>query len=137
MNQGFQLSDLTVKVGTIGSCVAACVGLEFVLESFDVAAPYLVFLPVIAGACAISGLGDALWAIFFSAAGLWYFFIPPNGFAVPSICDIAHLGIFVVVSVFVCWVIDGLRRANNDLSRDNFVLGCKVSNLLTRAKASQ
>jgi K+-sensing histidine kinase KdpD len=137
MKQGSSLSDLVVKMATVASCVGLCIGLETALEVCHVSAPYLIFLPAIAGACAISGLGTALWAICFSAIGLWYFFIPPYGFSVPDYTDFGHLCVFVGVSCFVCWVIDSLRRTNDELSRDNVVLGCKISTLLTRNKAHQ
>jgi K+-sensing histidine kinase KdpD len=137
MKQGSAFSDFTVKLATVGSCVALCIGVEYGLEICHVTAPYLIFLPAIAGTCAIGGLGTALWAIFFSTIGLWYFFIPPYGFSVPDYTDFAHLCVFVGVSCFVCWVIDSLRRTNDELSRDNVALGCKVSTLLMRYKARQ
>jgi K+-sensing histidine kinase KdpD len=137
MNQGYSFSDLTVRTVAIGLCVGLCISLEVALEYLSISAPYLVFLPAIAGACALGGFGAALWAIFFSTAGLWYFFVPPFGFALPSFNDFAHLCVFVGVASFVCWVIDRLRRANDELSRDNVMLGCKISTLLTHAKAQQ
>lgn len=137
MKQGPHFSDLMVRITSTGLCVALCIALEIALESLNVTAPYLVFLPAIAGVCAIGGVSAALWAVLFSTVGLWYFFIPPFGFAVPSYTDIAHLCVFVGVALFVCWVIQGLRRSNDELSRDNVALGCKVSTLLKRSRAHQ
>lgn len=129
--------SLILRIAIIGICVALCIGVEKALECMSISAPYLIFLPAIAGACAVGGLRAALWAIFFSSLGLWYFFIPPYGFSTPTYADMAHIAVFVGVSVFVCWVIGGLRRANDELSRDNFILGCKITNLITRVKAPQ
>lgn len=96
--------------------------------------PYLVFFPVIVGACAISGLGTAACAIGFSALALWYFFIPPDGFALPDASDSVHLCLFILIALFGCWIIDSLHRTNNKLTRDNVVLGVWLSKLLGRKR---
>src|SRR5579862_781837 len=137
MNQGHGFSHSVARATLIAACVGCCVGVEMVLEAVNTSAPYLVFLPVVAGACALSGVGAAMWAILFSALSLWYFFLPPYGFSLPGYADLANLSVFVGVALFVCWVIDGLRRANDALTRDNVVLGCKISTLLTRARTQR
>jgi K+-sensing histidine kinase KdpD len=115
--------------------VGACVAFGLLLEAMNVSAPYLVFVPAIAGSCAIAGFSAGVWAIFLSTFGLWFFFLPPEGFTMPSYGELGHLCVFVLVTVFLCWIIDGQRRSNNALSRDNIMLGFKISTLLNRKKA--
>jgi len=129
------MSDRLLRIVSTGVCVALCVACEAALELVSVNAAYLVFVPAIAGSCAIAGFGAALWAIFLSTLGVWYFFLPSGGFALPSYTDAGHLVVFVFVGIFVCWIIDGLRRANENLSHDNVALGVKVSVLLNRPHA--
>ena len=52
----------------------------------------------------------------------------------PGRADLAHLCVFVIVACFGCWVIDGLRRTREELSRDNAFLGRKIALLLRRKK---
>jgi K+-sensing histidine kinase KdpD len=130
------MSDLVTKVTASGFGVAVCLVVDIALDAADIKTPYLAFMPAIVGACALGGLSAALWATFFSSLGLLYFFIPPSGFALPNFSDLAHLLVFVGVSLFVCWVIDSQRRSNHELSRDNVILGCKISTLLARTKSS-
>jgi hypothetical protein len=68
--------------------------------------------------------------------GLWYFFLPADRLGLPTYSDFAHLCVFAGVALFIAWVIDGLRRSNAALARDNVVLGCKISTLLHRGRAS-
>lgn len=130
------MSDLVTKVTTSGLGVAVCLVADIALDAMEIKTPYLAFMPAIVGSCALGGFSAALWATLFSSLGLLYFFIPPTGFVLPSFADLAHLFVFVAVSLFVCWVIDSQRRSNDQLSRDNVVLGCKISTLLARAKSS-
>lgn len=109
--------------------------LGIALEWINVDAPYLVFLSAVAGICALGGFAVAIWTALFSIVGLWAVFVPPAGFAVPNVDDSVHIGVFIGVCAFVCWIIDGQRRANAELSRDNVALGCKISVLLNRHKA--
>jgi K+-sensing histidine kinase KdpD len=130
MNQGVHLSDFLFRTALTAIAVILSIGAELVLETMHASAPYLVFLPTIIGACALGGFVMALCAIAFSAIGLLFFFIPPNGFALPNAADFVHLAIFIAVAAFGCWIIDGLRRSNHELTRDNVMLGCKISSLL-------
>lgn len=105
------------------------------LRAVGVDVPYLCFIIAIVACCAIGGWALASWALVFSSVGLWYFFLPPTGYGWPEYSDAAHLIVFVCVAYFVCWIIDGQRRANDALARDNVALGCKISALLNRVKA--
>jgi K+-sensing histidine kinase KdpD len=119
---------------TAAFAVALCTATAVALNACGIAVPYLCFVAGIVGCCAVGGWALASWALVFSALGIWYFFLPPTGFGWPEYSDAAHLIVFVVVSYFVCWIIDGQRRANDALSRDNVALGCKLSTLLSRVK---
>lgn len=124
---------LTAAIAAVG--VAACAALAGMLHALGVDVPYLCFMVAIVACCAVGGWALASWALIFSAVGLWCFFLPRSGFRWPRYGDGAHLIVFIAVAFFVCWIIDGQRRANHALSRDNVALGCKVSTLLRRAKA--
>jgi K+-sensing histidine kinase KdpD len=120
---------------TAAAAVVPCVMLTEFFRFLGVDVPYLCFIPAIVGTCAIGGWALAAWALIFSALGVWYFFLPPAGFGWPHYGDAAHLIVFIIVCFFVCWIIDGQRRANFALTRDNVALGCKISALLKRVKA--
>ena len=127
--------DTVLTAVIAGIAVAVCVVLAELLHACAIDVPYLCFLGGIVGCCAVGGWALASWALIFSAFGIWYFFLPPTGFGWPEYSDATHLMVFIGVTFFVCWIIDGQRRANHALSRDNVALGCKVSTLLRRAKA--
>ncbi len=135
MNRENWRAEILLSAAISAGAVAPCVVLAEFLSSVGIKVPYLSFIPAIVGCCAVGGWALASWALVFSAMGLWYFFLPPTGFAWPEHGDAAHLIVFIVVSFFVCWIIEGQRRANDALSRDNVALGCKVSTLLSRIKA--
>jgi K+-sensing histidine kinase KdpD len=135
MEQGSRSSTLVLSAIVAALAVLPCALLAEFLAACGVVVPYLCFIIAIVGCCAIGGWPLASWALVFSALGIWYFFVPPNGFGWPEYGDAAHLLVFIAVAFFVCWIIDGQRRANDALSRDNVVLGCKLSALLRRAKA--
>jgi K+-sensing histidine kinase KdpD len=129
------LSGAISRILTTTFVVILSAAIARVFEFLDVRTAYLVFLPVITGACAIGGLGLGLWAAGLSALALWCLFLSPDGLMPPGRADLAHLCVFVIVACFGCWVIDGLRRTREELSRDNAFLGRKIALLLRRKKA--
>ena len=135
MDQGTRTASIAVSAAIAALAVAGCALLAEAFAAFGIDVPYLCFIIAIVACCAIGGWGLAAWALVFSAVGIWDFFLPPTGFGWPQYSDAAHLVVFIIVAFFVCWIIDGQRRAVDALSRDNVVLGCKVSALLKRAKA--
>lgn len=135
MDQGSRTSNILLSAAVAAFAVAACAALAKAFAIFGIDVPYLCFIIAIVACCALGGWALAAWALVFSAVGLWDFFLPPTGFGWPKYSDTAHLVVFVIVAFFVCWIIDGLRRANDALSRDNVVLGVKLTALLKRAKA--
>jgi len=135
MDQGSRTTNIALSVVVAALAVAVCALLAAAFAAMGIDVPYLCFIIAIVACCALGGWSLAAWALVFSAVGLWHFFLPPSGLGWPRYSDTAHLVVFVIVAFFVCWIIDGLRRANDALSRDNVVLGVKLSALLKRAKA--
>ncbi len=129
------MADSVVKIGATAIAVVLCLVVDIALDSIGIKTPYLPFLPGVVAGTVMGGFGGALWATLFSSLGLWYFFLTGDGFSLPSLCDFAHLCVFIGIALFTAWVIDGLRRSNAELVRDNVVLGCKVSTLLHRVRA--
>ena len=135
MDQGSRPAAIALSAAVAAFAVVGCALLAEAFAAFGIDVPYLCFIIAIVACCALGGWGLAAWALVFSAVGLWDFFLPPSGFGWPKYSDAGHLIVFIIVAFFVCWIIDGLRRANDALWRDNVVLGVKISALLKRAKA--
>ena len=135
MAEGVRLLHPVRKPAIASAAVGGCCLFALWLDQFAVNAPYLSFLPAIVGCCALGSFGLAMWALLLSTIGLWFWFIPPTGFGIPCATDLAHLGVFIVITLFVCWVIDGLRQSNAELSRDNVTLGVKLSTLMARIRS--
>jgi len=135
MDQGSRTATIVISAAVAAFAVAVCALLAKAFAACGIDVPYLCFIIAIVACCALGGWALAAWALVFSAVGLWDFFLPPTGFGWPKYSDAGHFAVFIIVAFFVCWIIDGLRRANNALSRDNVVLGCKITALLKRAKA--
>jgi K+-sensing histidine kinase KdpD len=135
MDQGSQTTTIALSATIAALAVTVSAVLAGTFAAFGIDVPYLCFIISIVACCALGGWALAVWALVFSTVGLWDFFLPPNGFGWPKYSDAGHLIVFIIVAFFVCWIIDGLRRANDALSRDNVVLGCKITALLKRAKA--
>lgn len=128
-------TNFVLRGVTAAVLMAPCLAIAELLNAVGIAVPYLCFLVGIVGCCAVGGWALGSWALVFSAVGVWCFFLPPTGDGWPEYSDAAHLIVFIVVSFFACWIIDGQRRANDALTRDNVALGCKISALLKRVKA--
>jgi hypothetical protein len=127
--------NVVLTAVTAAFAVGVCSAVAEALNAVGIAVPYLCFIAAIVGCCTVGGWALASWALVFSSVGVWYFFLPPTGSGWPEYSDAAHLVVFIGVSYFVCWIVDGQRRANDALSRDNVMLGCKLSALLNRVKS--
>lgn len=126
------MSDSVITIAATAFGVAVSLAVDAALSSMGIKTPYIAFVPTIVGTCALAGFGGALWAILFSSLAVWCFVLPDAGEGMLSYGDFGHLCVFIGVNMFVCWIIDGLRRQNAELSRDNVTLGCKISALLGR-----
>jgi len=127
MPQRRRLSDQLLRLASIVGCVGAGTLFALVFAMLDMSAPYLAFLPGIALCCMLDGLSAGSGAALLSALSLWYFMIPPPGFALPERSDVGHLLVFLAVATVVCWIIEWQRRSNDQLAQENFELGYKVS----------
>jgi K+-sensing histidine kinase KdpD len=106
------------------------------LAEININGQYQVFLPTIVFCCWLHGFRGAVVSSLLSAVILWYFFVPPPGFALPDLSETGHLLIFVGVAIFVCLIVDRERRTNAQLMQENFELGYKVS-LLRELRAQR
>jgi K+-sensing histidine kinase KdpD len=129
-------ADQALRLAGICVCVAASTLLVHVLLGFGINAVYLPFLPPVALCCLVDGLGSGLAATALCGLALWYFYVPPEGFALPDAAHALHLFVFVAVSAFMCWVIHLQRRSNQQLMEENFELGYKVG-LLRELRAAR
>jgi K+-sensing histidine kinase KdpD len=119
----------TKLIGSLAE-ICACVGLSTLvaagLAEININGQFQVFLPTIVFCCWLHGFRGAVASSLLSAIDLWYFFVPPPGFALPTLADTGHLFIFLGVAIFVCRMLDRERRANALLMQENFELGYKV-----------
>jgi len=110
--------------------VCACVFVSALLAAacanFQIPGQCEMFIPAIVVCCWLRGLSGAVGAGLLSLVVLWYFFIPPPGFALPNFHDSGHLLIFLGVAIFVCRILARERQTNDQLMRENFELGYKV-----------
>ena len=127
MPQRRHFPELLLTIAGIGACVGASTLLALAFGMLDMSAPYLAFLPAVALCCMLDGFRAGSIAAVLSACSLWYFLIPPDGFALPDHSDAGHLLVFLGVATVVCWIIELQRRSNDQLAQENFELGYKVS----------
>jgi len=113
-------------------CALVAVGvlLAYLSTVFHTHSQYLAFLPSIILCSRFYDFGCAVMAEILSALALWDWFIPPDGFALPSLDEAGHLLGFVLVASFLCWFVRRDRRSQAALARENFELGYRVSYLL-------
>lgn len=89
------------------------------------ARPFVSLYAAVVISAAFGGLGPGLLATFVSTASVNFFLLQPLGsLAIGAGSDVATLVLFVIASVFVCWILHSLRltaetlRNERDLSRD-------------------
>jgi K+-sensing histidine kinase KdpD len=123
-----ELHPAELLAGSAEICV--CVGLSALLAAgcveLQVNGIFPLFLPAIVLCCWLRGVAGAAAATLLSMLILWYFFLPPDGFVLPTLREDGHLVVFLGVAVFVCRIIIRQRQANAELMQENFELGYKV-----------
>jgi K+-sensing histidine kinase KdpD len=128
---GHRLDEIRPAELLTGSAeICVCVGLSALLAAgcaeLHVNGIFPMFLPAIVLCCWLRGVAGAAAATLLSMLVLWYFFIPPEGFVVPTVREDGHLLVFLGVAIFVCRIILRQREANAALMQENFELGYKV-----------
>jgi K+-sensing histidine kinase KdpD len=113
------LAEICVCVGLSALLAAACAELR-------INGIFPLFLPAIVLCCWLRGFAGAAAATALSSIVLWCFFVPPEGFIVPSLREAGHFVVFLGVAIFVCRIIIQQRQANAELMQENFELGYKV-----------
>ncbi|HUK61036.1 MAG TPA: DUF4118 domain-containing protein [Stellaceae bacterium] len=93
------------------------------LQTLGVNAEFQGFVPCVVLSCLMFGFLAGAVTAAGSTVVLWYYFVPPPGFALPTFPDVAHLVVFLAVAIFVCSVVAGQRRMNAELEKENFELG--------------
>ncbi len=117
------LSELTLRLaGALFFVVLGTVG-AFAMHVFGINAEFQGFVPFIVLACLMFGFLAGTLTAMGSAIVLWYYFVPPPGFAFPTFGDTAHLMVFIVVAIFLCRVVTRQRQTNEELEKENFELG--------------
>jgi K+-sensing histidine kinase KdpD len=107
-------AGLFVALGTLGALLMQSVGID---------AEFQGFVPCIVLACLMFGFIAGTAALIGSAVVLWYYFVPPPGFALPTFGDSTHLVVFLAVGIFLCRIVARQRQTNEELAKENFELG--------------
>jgi K+-sensing histidine kinase KdpD len=122
--------EIVLNMAMVCALVAAGVLLAYLSTLLNTHTQYLAFLPSIVLCSRFYDFACALMAEILSTLALWDWFVPPEGFALPSTDEIGHLLGFVLITSFLCWVVRRDRRSQAELARENFELGYRVSYLL-------
>jgi len=82
-------------------------------QSLGLSVPYLQFYPAIFFAAWFGGFGPGVVATALAAVAAMYFFLPPAGFGVSDPADLISLAVFVATGLFVSWLNERVRLAEN------------------------
>jgi K+-sensing histidine kinase KdpD len=133
-----QQNAIHAVVNLLMVCVWVAVGALFAYLStvLHTHSQYLAFLPGIILCSRFYDVGCAVLSETLSTIALWGWFVPPDGFALPSPDEVGHLFGFVLVASFLCWFVRRDRRSTAELEKENFELGYRVSYLLRTLQSS-
>jgi len=118
-------SDLSVPFVGAALFMVVSAGLARLTFVVDIDAPFQSFIPGIVLSCLVFGFAAGVAAAAMSEVILWYYFVPPPGFALPDFTDLGRLCFFLAITLFLCRIITWLRRTNEALAQENFELGYK------------
>lgn len=116
-------TDLTFRLVGAGLFVALGTVAAFAMLALGINAEFQAFVPSIVLACLAFGFVAGAVASAVSSLVLWYCFVPPPGFALPTFGEATHLIAFLGVSIFLCRVLTRQQRTNDELAQENFELG--------------
>lgn len=89
--------------------------------------PEVALVPAVVIAWLLDGIGGGLFAVLVAALTAWFFFIPPTwAFALPNFGDLLSFSLFLVVTVFVCLVVQAQKERIQELVQDNRLLNRKL-----------
>ena len=133
-----QQNAIHAIVNLLMVCVWVAVGtlLAYLSTVLHTHSQYLAFLPAIILCSRFYDLACALMSEILSTLALWGWFVPPDGFALPSPDEVGHLLGFILVASFLCWFVRRDRRSKAALEKENFELGYRVTYLLRTLQAS-
>lgn len=111
--------------------VLAFFGLRSMLGELMGGYPFLLFFPAIIMISALLDRGTGVFAVLFSTALAWFFFVPPKmSFALPDLTNALPLALYVVVGLFLATSIETLRATATRLSKTSAEL--EKANALNR-----
>ncbi len=135
MLESSRLSDLPVRLGGAGLFIVLGTLGAFFMRALGIGAEFQCFVPFVVLSCLMFGFLAGAVTAAGSAVVLWYYFVPPPGFALPSFSDTSHLVVYLAVTIFLCRVVSRQRQTNEELEKENFELGYR--NFLLRELRSR
>jgi two-component system sensor kinase FixL len=92
-------------------------------------APYLLFFPAILFASWYGGFGPGSLATFLSGLLALYYFLPPAGFALPSVNDTVSLTLFTIIGIAIASLSGQLRDAHRTARPENELATARAERL--------
>jgi len=104
---------------------ATAVGLG--LRHLGVDDPELALVPAVVVLWLINGVGGGIFAVLVATVITWYIFLPPQwSFRIADSAELWELMIYVAVTCFVCYVIEGQKKRITGLLADNLALNRRL-----------
>jgi K+-sensing histidine kinase KdpD len=105
--------------------VATAIGLG--LKRLGVDDPELALVPAVILLWLIDGLGGGISAVIVATGIAWYIFLPPQwSFRIADASELWELIIYVAVTGFICYVIEGQKKRITELLADNLALNRRL-----------
>ena len=110
---------LTIAIGLVIIC--SLIGVA--LDRMGVDDPEFALLPAIVGAWLLGDVTTGLLTISFSVVDAYFLFIPPEwSVRLPKLADAVSFLLYILVTAFVCYVIQGQKNRISELLDDNLQL---------------
>lgn len=105
--------------------IATAIGLG--LKHLGVDDPELALVPAVIVLWLIDGIGGGICAVAIATAIAWYIFLPPQwSFRIADASELWELIIYVSVTAFICYVIEGQKKRITELLADNLALNRRL-----------